>query len=129
MLVIRSHDARCHHLAVRHGVPDFDWTRRQNACGTNFVVDCSCLGELEREDVFVVPDCDDSLEDKNSRSSYNGVASAVVGVFPEDSVVNFVAADYVRDFDGITCSCVQVGVEVFDVAKTITACRYQREVE
>jgi hypothetical protein len=51
--------------------------------------------ELGGEDVFVVSNGDDGLEDKNTGSCYSSVAGVVVGMFPEDAAVDFVAADYV----------------------------------
>ena len=68
--------------------------------------------ELEGEDVFVVSNGDDGLEDKNSGSCYSSIAGVVVGMFPEDSVVDFVAADYAWELELVSRAGVMPTVEI-----------------
>ena len=67
--------------------------------------------ELEGENVFVVSNGDDGLEDKNAGSCYSSVAGAVVGMFPEDAVVDFVAADYAWELEWVSRASVMPTVE------------------
>lgn len=71
--------------------------------------------ELGGEDVFVVSNGNDGLEDKNAGPCYSSVASAVVGMFPEDAVVYFVAADYVWELEWVSRAGVMPTVEIYYV--------------
>ena len=68
--------------------------------------------ELGGEDVFVVSNGDDGLEDKNAGSCYSSVAGALVGMFPEDAAVDFVAADYVWELEWISRAGVMPTAEI-----------------
>ena len=68
--------------------------------------------ELEGKDVFVVSNSDDGLEDRNTGSCYSSVAGTVVGMFPEDTVIDFVAADYVWELEWVSRAGVMPTVEI-----------------
>lgn len=93
--MVRRHDARSHYGPVRYAVSEVDGSGRQDACRSDFVVDRCILRELEREYVLVIAYRDDCLKDENTRACDDSVAGTVVGVFPEDTVVNLVAAHYI----------------------------------
>jgi hypothetical protein len=107
-LVVGCEDARGDYGAVRAGVAEFDgWVERMPVARTSCV-----LVELGGEDVFVVSNGDDGLEDKNAGSCYSNVVGAVVGMFPEDVVVDFVAADYVWELEWVSRAGVMPAVEI-----------------
>ncbi len=120
VLMIGCHDAGCDDGAVGDRVADVDRVRGEDSCCTDFVVDGGVLAEVEDEDVFVVAYCDDCLEDQDSGSCHYGVAGTEVGMFPEDAVVDFVAAYDVGKFDWVAGSVVMPSIEVLDLAETVT---------
>lgn len=121
VLVVGGHDSRGDEGSVGNGLVEVDRGCGEDARGADFVVDGGVLGELEGEDVLVVADGDYGLKDEDPGSGYDGVAGAVVGVFPEDPVVYLVAADHVGEDYRITCSGVVVAVEILNVAQAVTS--------
>jgi hypothetical protein len=62
-------------------------------------VDGGVLAEVEGEDAFVVTNNDDHLQYQDSGSCGHGVLSAEVGIFPQNPVVDFVAANDIGQLD------------------------------
>ena len=94
----------------------FRWHGGEDSGCADYEGERGVLGEVEGEDVLVVGDSDDGLQDEDAGASYDGILRAEVGVFPEDAVVLFVAADYVWEFDGRAIGVIVPCVEVFDGA-------------
>jgi len=70
------------------------------------------LGGIGRRRCIRNFNSDDGLEDKNAGSCYSSVVGAVVGMFPEDAVVDFVAADYVWKLEWVSRAGVMPTVEI-----------------
>lgn len=75
--------------------------------------------ELGGEDAFVISNGDDGLEDKNAGPCYSSVVGAVVGMFPEDAVVDFVAADYVWKLEWVSRAGVMPTVEISYMSQAV----------
>lgn len=118
MLVIRRQDTRSYPSAEWHIVLriDFRWHCGKYPSSPDFVVYRSILTEVDSEDVLVIAHSDDSLEHKDTRSCYHGILCSEVGVFPQDAVVLFVAANNVWQFDRLAFGVVVPCIEVFDSA-------------
>ena len=81
------------------------------------------LVEVPKEAILVVADCRDEGDHQASGAAHLGLASAPVGVLPEDAEVLLVQADGVGNLDGFTTAVVQHSVEVVDLAQAVTAQR------
>lgn len=92
MLVVGCHDTRRDHLSVRHLLVYFDRCRGENACCTNFVPNTRRLREVECDDIFVFRHSDDSLQDEDPRFGDDSILCPTIGMLPENTVVDFVAA-------------------------------------
>jgi hypothetical protein len=119
--MIGSQNSRSNDCPVRDRISNVDWTGGQYSSRTDFIVDGSSLVELECENIFVISHCDDCLEDKESRTSNYCIGSSVVSVLPENSVVDFVAADHVGDLDRSPVPSMRVCIEVFYMSKAVAA--------
>jgi hypothetical protein len=93
MLMVRGHYPRPYDGPIRYTVSNVDRSGRHDPGRADLIVNTRILRELERKDVFVIAHRDDGLEDENTRASDNRISGAIVGVFPEDTVIDLVAAD------------------------------------
>ena len=66
VLMIWSHNTRCYDGAAGDRLSQVDGSCGEDSRGSNFVVNCGVLGELECEDVVVVGNCDDRLKHENA---------------------------------------------------------------
>lgn len=96
MLMEGRHNTNIHIRAERDGGAAVDGGRGQDASSLDLVVESCCLVEVPHEYVLVVSDCNNGLQDENARAHDGDSASAGVGVFPADAVVNFVHTNCVR---------------------------------
>ena len=81
-----------------------------------FVIDFGCLCELKSKNVFLVPDCIDTLQDGGRGNvSFMHCCFGIDGL-PEKSVVDLMAAHYVGELDWIASQ-----IEIFDTTEAIRA--------
>jgi hypothetical protein len=121
MLMIWCHHSRSNDCAIWNGIANINWTCGDYARCSHFVVDRAGLIELESKDILIVSNCDYCLENEESRSSYNCHFGSIVGVLPEDAVINFMTADNIRNFDRISGTGMIILINILDVAKTVTS--------
>ena len=121
VLMVGCHDAESDDGAVGDGVADVDGVGGKDACWADFVVDGGVLVEVEGEDAFVVADGDDRLQYQDSGSCDYGVLSAEAGMFLQNPVVDFVAANDIGQLDWIASTVVVPAIEILDMTERVTA--------
>jgi hypothetical protein len=84
-------------------------------------VDRGVLAEVEGEDAFVVADIDDRLQYQDSGSCDYGVLSTQAGMFLQNPVVDFVAANDIGQLDWIASTVVVPAIKILDMTETVTA--------
>lgn len=114
VLMVGCEDTGVNDCSPWDGKTFVNWLGREDTSGADLVHNFSGLVELEGENILVICNGDYGLKNKLSVANDCCAASSVVGVFPSDTVILLVNADYVWHIDNSSFIVTENSGEVVD---------------
>jgi len=112
VLMVLCQSARADNIPPWAGSTWVDWDRANNARSSCLNGNPTSLVEMIRKDVFVVGESDDELYNQFPVASDDSTVCAIVCMFPQDTVVDFVHANNIFRDDSLAGGVVHDPIKV-----------------